>query len=192
MEQVSLKHKHKQHNRQPEKYTVGTNIRCSYSQNILLIDENNVNCGDVPFRSALDRADSLGLQLVQVSPGSRDRGPTCKILDFSKFKYDMQKKEKLAKKKQRESSSKVKEIKFRPSTDINDLRIKAKQAEEFIDEGHKVKITITFKGRELMHANKAHDTMNSFLDLVENMEMTSPPSMSGRSLSVMGDSKDKK
>lgn len=180
------------YNQQPERYLIGTNIRCSYSQDILLIDENNVNCGNIPFRSALDRAAALDLQLVQVGQGSPDIGPTCKILDYSKFKFEMQKKNKIAKKKQRESSFKVKEIKFRPSTGTNDLKIKAKQAEDFLDDGHKVKITITFKGRELSHQALANETMEEFIAMVENMELISTPSLNGKHLSVMGEHKDKK
>lgn len=154
---------------------------------VLLIDENNVNCGFVPLRTAIDRAESLGLDLVQMSDGSHDKGPTCKILDFSKFKYDLSKKERLAKKKQRLSVSKVKEIKFRPSTDINDLTTKAKQASAFVDDGHKVKITIVFKRHEFMQRENAKNLISKFVDIAGNIKLISVPSMTGRNLSVMAD-----
>src|SRR5690554_4765412 len=92
-----------------------------------------------------------GLDLVQVSSGGRNSSPTCKILDYGKYKYQQSKNEKAAAKKQRENSVKIKEIKFRPTTDINDLRTKASKVQEFLNDGDKVKITIAFRGREVSH-----------------------------------------
>ena len=157
----------------------GRNIRAN---KVLCIDQDNNNLGIIDLFQALKLAENSGLDLVQVAPPIKGGVPTCKIVDLGKYRYELSKKQKALAKKQRESASKIKEIKFRPSTDINDLKIKANQAQEFLDAGDKVKITITFKGRELSYKEIGYDTLNSFLSLISDIETISQPSMDGRFL----------
>lgn len=163
------------------------------AKEIRCIDQTNNNLGVVDIKEGLRLASEAGLDLVQITPiQNKEAIPVCKILDFSKYKYDLSKKEKETAKKQRESAIKIKEIKFRPATADNDLKIKATQAEKFINEGSRVKISILHKGREMSHTQLGYDTLNKFLSMVPNMEFTSQPSMSGRFLSVMCGKKQEK
>jgi translation initiation factor IF-3 len=111
--------------------------------------------------------------------------PVCKILDSGKYKYDLSKKQKDMARKQRESAVKVKELKFRPSTDINDLKTKAKQAEKFLLDGCKIKVSIKFKGREMSHKNIAYDRIFEFVNLVGIAQVDEDPRMDGRNMTCM-------
>ena len=164
-------------NKKKDQHFVGQRIR---APKVMCIDSDNANLGVIPTEEALSIAKSSGLDLVQVSSGSRDKAPTCRIIDYSKFKYELSKKDKASKKKQRENAIKIKEIKFRPSTGENDLRIKAKQAQSFVDDGHRLKVTITFKGREMSHREVGHDTLRMFLDMLVGVEVVSDVSFAGR------------
>jgi translation initiation factor IF-3 len=98
-------------------------------------------------REAMQRAFSVGLDLVEISPNADP--PVCKILDFGKFKYEQQKKRNEAKKKQKVIE--IKEIKVRPNIDENDYQVKMRAMKSFIEEGDKVKVTLRFRGREMAH-----------------------------------------
>lgn len=165
---------------------VGYKIR---AREVRCIDHNNNNLGIINIKEALELAKSVELDLIQIS---KDAVPVCKILDYGKYKYDLSKRNKEASKRQRENSIKVKEIKFRPSTGLNDLKIKASQAEKFIKDNNKVKISILFKGREMAHKEVGFDKLNTFVELVSGMELITQPSMQGRMLSAMGSKKDEK
>jgi translation initiation factor IF-3 len=134
------------------------------AKNVRCIDKDNKNIGIISKIAAIRLAEKDGLDLVQVS-GKGDT-PTCKIIDYGKYQYEQSKKQKLAAKKQRESSTKTKEIKFRPCTGINDLKIKAKKAATFLNDGCKIKVSVVFKGRERAHQGVAQDTLNTFIDLI--------------------------
>ena len=166
--------------RDPFFHYVGRQIRASH---VLCIDEKDNNCGIIPIEKALDMAAKSGLDLVQIN-SANNNSPTCKILNYDKFKYELQKKEKLAKKKQRESIIKIKEIKFRPSTDTNDLRVKAKQAQKFLDDGDRLKITIVFKGRELSYRENGEKTLNEFLSMLTNVQVDGQSSLVGKYMVV--------
>ena len=152
------------------------------SSKVICIDTTGKNLGTINFTEALNLAKNQGLDLVQVTFGGTDKIPTCKITNYGKYKYDLDKKEKEAAKKQKESIIKVKEIKFRPTTGLNDLKIKARKAMEILDEGDRIKVTIQFKGREVTHKEVALQTLNEFAALVSNAEF-SPPVMEGKFLS---------
>jgi translation initiation factor IF-3 len=171
----------KQHKAVETRYFVNFQIRAAH---VLCIDHVGVNRGVIPIREALGLATASGLDLVQIGFAQNGNPPTCKILDYSKFKYEQSKKDRLSKKKQRESLTEIKEIKFRPSTAENDLRIKAKQAQKFLDDGDKVKITVMFHGRELAHKDIAYNTLRTFLSFVSG-RLISEPSLNGRDLVVM-------
>ncbi len=114
---------------------------------VRLISEDGKQIGIVPIKEALKTAEQRGLDLVEISPGSNP--PVCKIMDYRKYKYQLEISEKLKKKKQ--SQIIVKEIKLRPKIDTNDLNTKKRQIEKFLKSGYKVKITIMFRGREIVH-----------------------------------------
>ena len=127
-------------------------------------------------------ADEAGLDLVEISPNANP--PVCKIMDFGKFKYETQKREAEARKKQK--TIEVKEVKFRPNTDTHDYDVKMRNVVKFLGGGDKVKITLRFRGREMAHQNLgrelllrvAEDTKD--IGKVENM-----PKMEGRQMVMM-------
>jgi len=114
---------------------------------VRLIDQEGEMQGVMSAREAVQRAFSVGLDLVEISPNAEP--PVCKILDFGKFKYEQQKKKNEAKKKQKVIE--IKEIKVRPNIDENDYQVKMRAMKSFIDEGDKVKVTLRFRGREMAH-----------------------------------------
>lgn len=103
--------------------------------------------GIIPTPEALERAQEMGLDLVEVSPNSRP--PVCRILDYGKYKYELAKKDKLAKKKQH--TMQLKEMRYRPKIDEHDFQFKTKHVREFIESGSKVKAFVMFRGREMAH-----------------------------------------
>lgn len=121
---------------------VNRNIR---APRILLIDEEGKNHGSMSVRDALDRAQGIGLDLVEVS--SKGKVPVCKIMDYGKWKYEQDKK----KKKNTHHKKQTKEIKFRPNTGNNDLKYRAKQTDKFLNSGNRVKLVVRFRGREQEH-----------------------------------------
>ena len=114
---------------------------------VRLIDQDGEMQGVMSARDALLRAYAVGLDLLEISPNADP--PVCKILDFGKYKYELQKKKNEAKKKQRVIE--IKEVKVRPNIDENDYQVKLRSMKSFIDEGDKVKVTLRFRGREMAH-----------------------------------------
>ena len=129
-------------------------------------------------------AEEAGLDLVEISPNANP--PVCKIMDFGKFKYETQKKAAEARKKQKVIE--VKEVKFRPNTDINDYNVKMRNVVKFLENGDKVKITLRFRGREMAHQNLgrellervAKDVTDAALGKIENF-----PKMEGRQMVML-------
>ena len=117
------------------------------ANSIRLIDADGEMVGVVSLREGLDMAAEVGLDLVEVSPNADP--PVCKILDFGKFKYEIQKKKAEARKKQKVIE--VKEVKLRPNIDDNDYEVKMRSMKKFLEEGDKVKVTLRFRGREMAH-----------------------------------------
>jgi translation initiation factor IF-3 len=114
---------------------------------VLLIDQNGEKQGEMPISAALEAAEEVGLDLVEIVPNADP--PVCKILDYGKFKFQEQKKKNEARKRQKVVE--LKEIKLRPNIDIHDYDVKAKAMHRFFDEGDKVKVTLRFRGREMAH-----------------------------------------
>ena len=135
--------------------------------------------GVVSLREALDMATEVGLDLVEVSPNADP--PVCKILDFGKYKYEVQKKKNEAKKKQKVID--IKEIKLRPNIDDNDYNIKMRNMRQFLTDGDKVKVTLRFRGREMAHQDlgvKVLDRVRTGLDDLAKVEQF--PKMEGRQM----------
>lgn len=152
---------------------------------VLCIDQNNENLGVIATSKALELAREAGLDLVQVSPPTKEREATCRITNYGKLRYDESKKKKEADRKQREAIVKEKEIKFHPSTQYNDLQYKAKKAEEILAEGDRVRVSIVFRGREASHRDLGLETLNQFLDLIPSGEIISQPNFDGKVLSTV-------
>jgi translation initiation factor IF-3 len=114
---------------------------------VRVVDDEGNQLGIMPTDKALTLADEQGLDLVEVSPTARP--PVCRIMDYGKYKYEQNKKQRESKKKQH--SSHVKEVKFRPKTEEHDYQFKKRHAHEFLEKGHKLKVTLMFRGREMDH-----------------------------------------
>ncbi len=149
---------------------------------VRLVDENGEQAGVVSVADALDRADDAELDLVEVSPNSKP--PVCKLMDYSKFKYEKAKKAKEAKKKQKVIQNK--EVRFRPNIEDHDLKTKVSKAREFLDDGDRVKITIMFRGREMAYLDRGPILMDKImLHLGEDVHMDYKPTMEGRFMTTV-------
>ena len=127
-------------------------------------------------------AEEAGLDLVEISPNAEP--PVCKIMDFGKFKYEQQKREAEARKKQK--IIEIKEIKFRPGTDDHDYDVKMRSVHKFLEEGDKVKITLRFRGREMAHQQLGMDLLNRVAtDVAEVGKIESMPRLEGRQMVMM-------
>lgn len=131
---------------------------------------------------ALDRARSSGLDLVEVSPNSRP--PVCKLMDFGKYKY--QQKRKAAEAKRKQHTVELKEVKFRPKTDIHDFEVKINRLKSFLLNGNRVKVTIMFRGREIVHTEIGRDILKKILERFKD-EATpeSVPKMEGKQMAMI-------
>ncbi|HIP77873.1 MAG TPA: translation initiation factor IF-3 [Kiloniellaceae bacterium] len=152
------------------------------SAQVRLVDENGEQVGIVPTADALRRAQDVGLDLLEVSPNADP--PVCKILDYGRFRYEAQKKKNEARKKQKTID--VKEIKMRPNIDTHDYEVKMRSIHRFIGEGDKVKVTMRFRGREMVH----QEIGKQVLDRVrEEMEPTAKveqfPKLEGRQMTMV-------
>jgi translation initiation factor IF-3 len=154
------------------------------AQKVICIDSEGNNLGVLFRDEAIRKAKESGMDLVLIADG-QEGVPICKVLDYGKFKYEQTKKRKETDKKQRESLVKTKELKFRPTTDVNDLRTKANKANEFLDDGDKVKVFIIFRGREVVHKDVGMQTLNKFMEMVNGGEFVETPLMQGKVLSVL-------
>ena len=138
--------------------------------------------GVVATAEALERAYSVNLDLVEVSPNADP--PVCKIIDFGKLKYEEQKKANVARKRQKTID--VKEIKLRPNIDTHDYEVKMRNARRFIDDGDKVKVTLRFRGREMAHQELGAQVLERVRDeLDEIAKVEQMPKFEGRQLTMV-------
>ncbi len=146
---------------------------------VRVINEQGEMLGVMTVPDAIRKAEEAGLDLVEVSPNAEP--PVCKIIDFGKYKYEVQKKKNEAKKKQKVVT--IKEIKLRPNIDPHDLGIKTKQMKGFIEDGDKVKITLRFRGREMAHIELGRALMDKVRDeFGEGARVELPARMEGRQM----------
>ncbi len=144
-----------------------------------MIDENGEMMGVVSTAEALQRARLMGVDLVEISPNAVP--PVCKILDYGKYCYELQKKSKEAKKKQKKVTTK--EVKLSPRIAVGDYNIKLERAKKFISEGDKVRVSLLFKGREITHNDVGYDVMQRFKDdMVDIASVEVEPKMEGRQI----------
>ena len=127
-------------------------------------------------------AENAGLDLVEISPNAEP--PVCKIMDFGKYKYEQQKRESEARKKQK--IIEIKEIKFRPGTDTHDYDVKMRNVFKFLENGDKVKITLRFRCREMAHLNLGRELLERVAGDVQEMgKVENMPKMEGRQMTMM-------
>ncbi|TVR59487.1 MAG: translation initiation factor IF-3 [Spirochaetaceae bacterium] len=149
---------------------------------VRLVDENGGQLGIVPTVEALKMARERSLDLVNVAPQAKP--PVCKLLDYGKYKFELEKKTRESKKKQK--LVRMKEIRMQPKIEVHDLSFKTKHIKEFLDEGNKVKVTIRFRGRELAHTELGRKVLEKVLDLLDGAYvMDRPPAMEGRFMSMI-------
>jgi len=147
---------------------------------VLLVVNNGENKGIVTIAEALDEAKNASLDLVQVSPPEADP-VVCKLLDYGKYLFD--KKKNLSASKIKTKRNTTKEIKFRPSTDVGDYKIKLNKIKSFILDGDKTKISVRFRGREILNSNMGLDLLNRIKDEISDIaQVDQEPSLDGRQL----------
>lgn len=154
------------------------------SDEIRLIGADGGNVGVVSPRHGMELADEAGLDLVEISPNANP--PVCKVMDFGKYKYEQQKREAEARRKQK--IIEIKEVKFRPNTDTNDYDVKMRNVFKFLGNGDKVKITMRFRGREMAHQNLGMQLlMRVKADVLEAEagQIENHPRLEGRQMSMM-------
>ena len=146
---------------------------------VQVIGSDGGNLGAMSLNKAIELAKKEGLDLIEISPNANP--PVCKIMDIGKYKYDLQKKANLAKKKQKVVS--LKEIKLRPGTETHDYNFKIKNAKKFITKGDKVKFTVKFKGREMQHTELGKDLMKRIIEETKDIaKVESQPKFEGRQM----------
>ncbi|WP_368861016.1 translation initiation factor IF-3 [Rhodobacter flavimaris] len=170
------------HNAPPQRDTgprVNDRIR---APEIRLIGADGENVGVVTPARAMMMAEEAGLDLVEISPTAVP--PVCKIMDYGKFKYEQQKREAEARKKQH--IIEIKEVKFRPGTDTHDYEVKMRSVMKFLEGGDKVKITLRFRGREMAHQQLGLELLNRVKDDVGDAgKIESMPKLEGRQMIMM-------
>ena len=146
---------------------------------VQVIGSDGNNLGSMAINKAIELAKQEGLDLIEISPNANP--PVCKIMDIGKYKYDLQKKANLAKKKQK--TVLLKEIKLRPGTEVHDYNFKIKNAKKFITKGDKVKFTVKFKGREMQHTELGKDLMKRIIEETKDIaKVESQPKFEGRQM----------
>jgi translation initiation factor IF-3 len=149
---------------------------------VRVISDTNEQLGVLELQEALRQAQESGLDLVEVAPGADP--PVCRIMDFGQYKYQQSKRLHDAKRNQKVVL--LKEIKMRPKTEEHDFQFKLKHALEFIEEGHKVKVTVMFRGRELSHQDMGHKLLERFIAQAEPVStVEATPRMEGRMLTAV-------
>jgi translation initiation factor IF-3 len=170
------------HHAPPQRDTgARTNERITAPE-IRLIGADGDNVGVVSPAKGMELAAAAGLDLVEISPNAKP--PVCKVMDYGKFKYETQKRESEARKKQKTVD--VKEVKFRPNTDTHDYDVKMRNVFKFLENGDKVKISLRFRGREMAHLNLGRELLERVAeDVKESGKIESMPKMEGRQMIMM-------
>lgn len=151
------------------------------AREVRVIDANGEMRGIMSTRDALALAEESNLDLVNVSPNADP--PVCKILDYGKYRYEIQKKEKMSRKNQKVTQ--IKEVRLSTYIEDHDIQVKANTAKKFLQDGDKVKVSLRFRGRERDHTSKGFDVMNRFAEQISEVGVVDrKPKMEGRSLTM--------
>ena len=149
---------------------------------VRLIGPDGEQIGVVSSREARKIADEAGLDLVKIAPNAKP--PVCKVIDYGKYRYDLARKEKDAKKKQK--TVELKEIRLSPNIDTNDLNTKMNAAKKFLAKGNKVKITLRFRGREMAHMNSSKHILDDLAEQLSDIAVVEKaPKIEGRSIGMV-------
>jgi translation initiation factor IF-3 len=149
---------------------------------IRLIDENGEQLGVIRTREALAIAKQRNLDLVEVAPTAQP--PVCRIMDYGKYRYEQTKKERDARKNQKVIE--IKEVRLTPKIDDHDLETKARQAKGFVEDGHKVKLSVKFRGRENAHPEIGRDLLNQFADILKDVAAIEQPArLEGKNMTML-------
>jgi len=152
------------------------------AKEVRLIDQDGKMIGVVPILQALRIAEEKDLDLVEISPNANP--PVCKILDYRKFIYEQQKREKTQRKQQ--SSQEMKELRFTWRTAEHDFNFKVRHAREFLEEGNKVKATVMFRGREIAHREVGEELLSKFVESLSDIaKIDTPIKLDGKRMSVI-------
>ena len=149
---------------------------------VRVISEDGEQLGIMSSKDAMKLAREAELDLVKIAPKAQP--PVCKIIDYGKYKYELARKEKEAKKKQK--TVEVKEVRLSPNIDTNDLNTKMNNAKKFITKGNKVKVTLRFRGREMAHVQQSKHILDDFAAMLEDVATVEKPAkMEGRNMSMV-------
>ena len=149
---------------------------------VRLIGENGEQLGIMSVREAMKLAEEAELDLVKIAPTAKP--PVCKIIDYGKYRYELARKEKEARKKQKVVE--LKEIRLSPNIDSNDLNTKMNAAKKFLSKGDKVKITLRFRGREMAHVQQSKHILDDFAEMLKDVAaIEKPAKLEGRSISMV-------
>jgi len=147
-----------------------------------VIDPDGVQLGILTPEEALEKARSLGLDLVEIAPTAKP--PVCRIMNYGKYRYEQSKKAREAKKKQ--VVIQLKEIKLRPKTDEHDFQFKARHVDRFLRAGHKAKITMMFRGREMVHTELGKRLLDRLMDVLKDVaQVEQPAKLEGRNMTMV-------
>ena len=149
---------------------------------VRVISESGEQLGIMSAKEAMKLAAEAELDLVKIAPTAKP--PVCKIIDYGKYRYELARKEKDAKKKQK--TVEVKEVRLSPNIDTNDLNTKVNSAKKFIQKGDKVKVTLRFRGREMAHMQTSKHILDDFADMMKDVaSIEKPAKLEGRSISMV-------
>jgi translation initiation factor IF-3 len=149
------------------------------AEKVRLVGKEGEMIGVVTLREAMDQASQAGLDLVEISPTAEP--PVCKILDFSRYKYDSKKRQQEAKKKQKKTS--LKEMKFKVNIGQGDFDVKLLKIKKFLEAGDKVKVSLWFKGREIVHRDKGQEIFTKIVESVGDIaKVDMEPRMEGKQI----------
>lgn len=144
-----------------------------------MIGAGGEQLGVMSPREALVLADEAGVDLVKIAPSAQP--PVCKLIDYGKYRYEQQRKEKEAKKKQKVID--IKEVRFSPNIDTNDLNTKINSARKFLEKGNKVKVSMRFRGREMAHIDSSRHILDDFAQALEDVaSVEKAPKLEGRTM----------
>ena len=152
------------------------------AREVRVVSDANEQLGIMTLHEAIRMAEEKGLDLVEVAPNGRP--PVCRIMNYGKYRYEQQKRDKEAKKKQK--TVELKEIRLTPNIEANDLNTKMSAAKKFIEKGNKVKITLRFRGREMAHMNSSKHILDDFAESLSDVAVVEKaPKVEGRSIGMV-------
>ncbi len=150
----------------------------------MVIGPNGEQLGVKPIKDALTLANYAGFDLVLMNPGGKP--PVCKIMDYNRYKYESKKKQKENMKRQREANLDMKEYKLSVTIDVHDFNTKLKNATKYLEKGHKVKVSVRFKGREITHSNLGKEVLMRFAEQAKDVAIIEQmPKLEGRIMALI-------